>query len=423
MRVLIWFRNDLRVSDNEMLYRAEQEGAEVIPFYCFDSIYDVDLSIGLPKTGRFRRRFLAEALMELRAKLTGLGAGLIFRSGDTASEIRRILESSPVDEIWFSASATSEEVAIEQSVEKIGVRMRRFSVENLLQEFDLPFAINDIPWLFTEFRKQVEKDLQIRSVWPAPWRLRVVNGLIKGEIRLENDLTELPASVAHDFNYAGGESQAWRRLQTYIWSQDRLKEYKETRNGMLGADYSSRFSLALAHGCLSPVQIYHQVKEYEQKRVANQSTYWLIFELLWRDFFRHTARAEGGLFFHVHKNQEFPWTDDHEAWRMGQTGADLVDACMNELRTTGFLGNRGRQIVASYLVNDLKAHWYPGAQYFESVLIDYDVTSNYGNWTYIAGVGHDPRKDRYFNLEKQAERYDPDGRYRAYWLDSKNTGG
>jgi deoxyribodipyrimidine photo-lyase len=112
-------------------------------------------------------------------------------------------------------------------------------------------------------------------------------------------------------------------------------------------------------------------------------------------------------------------TDNYELlhrWINGETGSEFVDANMNELRLTGFMSNRGRQITASYLVNDLKVKWLMGAAYFESLLIDYDVCSNYGNWAYIAGVGNDPRQDRYFNIDKQAATYDADGAYRRLWL-------
>jgi deoxyribodipyrimidine photo-lyase len=103
-------------------------------------------------------------------------------------------------------------------------------------------------------------------------------------------------------------------------------------------------------------------------------------------------------------------------WVNGQTGVAFVDANMNELRLTGFMSNRGRQVTASYLVHDMKVNWLAGAAYFESALIDYDVCSNYGNWAYVAGVGADPRPDRYFNTEKQAATYDADARYRNLWL-------
>ncbi|KAL0330095.1 UNVERIFIED_CONTAM: Cryptochrome DASH, chloroplastic/mitochondrial, partial [Sesamum radiatum] len=113
------------------------------------------------------------------------------------------------------------------------------------------------------------------------------------------------------------------------------------------------------------------------------------------------------------------WSQDQalfDAWRDGHTGYPLIDANMKELMTTCFMSNRGRQIVCSFLVRDMGIDWRMGAEWFETCLLDYDPCSNYGNWTYGAGVGNDPREDRYFSIPKQAQNYDPDGEFVAYWL-------
>jgi deoxyribodipyrimidine photo-lyase len=223
-------------------------------------------------------------------------------------------------------------------------------------------------------------------------------------------------------NFKGGETEALVRLKTYFWEGDHLKTYKETRNGLLGADYSSKFSAWLALGCISPRYIYEEVKRYETERIANDSTYWLVFELLWRDYFRFVALKFGTRLFKVTgiKNDfQKKWKRDKvlfQKWVNGQTGVPLIDANMIELQQTGFMSNRGRQNVASYLTKDLGIDWTWGAAYFESLLLDYDVCSNWGNWNYVAGVGNDPREDRYFNIAKQANTYDPKGDYVRQWL-------
>ena len=200
-----------------------------------------------------------------------------------------------------------------------------------------------------------------------------------------------------------------------------MSVYKETRNGLIGADYSSKFSIWLAHGCISARSIYDQVEQYEREVEKNQSTYWMKFELLWRDFFKYTAMRYGARIFYPSgiKSERRRWNYDPKTvqqWIDGETGDDFVDANMRELKLTGFMSNRGRQNVASYLVHRLKQDWRAGAAWFESMLIDYDVTSNYGNWIYAAGVGNDPR-DRVFNTKRQAEMYDGDGEYRRLWLE------
>jgi deoxyribodipyrimidine photo-lyase len=212
-----------------------------------------------------------------------------------------------------------------------------------------------------------------------------------------------------------------QRLQDYFWKNDRLKVYKETRNGMLGGDYSSKFSPWLAIGCLSPRYIAKEVAKYEEERVANDSTYWLIFELLWRDYFRFIAAKHGNKIFKITGLRELSisWQQDwprFELWRTGKTGYPLIDANMRELAATGFMSNRGRQNVASFLTKNLGIDWRIGAEWFESLLIDYDPCSNWGNWNYTAGVGNDARGFRFFNTIKQAKDYDAKGEYVKHWL-------
>ena len=190
----------------------------------------------------------------------------------------------------------------------------------------------------------------------------------------------------------------------------------------MGGDYSSKFSPWLSQGCLSPKMIYAEIKRYEQERVKNESTYWLFFELLWRDFFRLMGKkyenkifqklgTKGTLSLNLKNDPQLM-----QVWIEGRTGVPFIDANMRELSHTGFMSNRGRQNVASFLVKDLSVNWQMGADYFESLLLDYDPCSNYGNWNYVAGVGSDPRENRYFNILAQAKKYDPKGKYVKLWL-------
>lgn len=174
-------------------------------------------------------------------------------------------------------------------------------------------------------------------------------------------------------------------------------------------------------GCISARTIHYEVKKYEQERLANDSTYWLVFELLWRDYFRFVAAKYGTKIFRRQgiRKKEIKWQHDlikFETWRTGNTGVAFVDANMKELLLTGFMSNRGRQNVASFLTKDLGIDWRWGAAWFESQLIDYDVCSNWLNWVYVAGVGNDPREDRYFNIESQTRKYDPENQYSRIWL-------
>ena len=191
---------------------------------------------------------------------------------------------------------------------------------------------------------------------------------------------------------------------------------------MIGGDYSSKFSAYLGQGCLSPKMIYHELKKYEAVRGDNRSTYWLFFELLWRDYFRLIGKKHEELIFKIGGLTGKPdkkWQSDERLfgiWKEGKTGIPFIDANMRELNATGFMSNRGRQNVASFLIKDLNINWIMGAEWFESQLVDYDPCSNYVNWMYIAGVGNDPREDRYFNIMSQATRYDAKGDYVKLWL-------
>ena len=220
--------------------------------------------------------------------------------------------------------------------------------------------------------------------------------------------------------FKGGESEALQRLNHYFFETQCLSTYKETRNGMVGADYSSKFSPWLALGCISPRFIYAEIKKYEKQFGANDSTYWLVFELIWRDYFKYISLKHGNKIFQLPGilEKEYDWhqnTKKLNQWTNGNTPEHFVNANMIELQKTGWMSNRGRQNVASYWAKEQEQDWRIGAAYFESMLIDYDVHSNYGNWMYNAGVGNDPR-DRKFNIKRQAEMYDADGKFQKMWL-------
>ena len=196
---------------------------------------------------------------------------------------------------------------------------------------------------------------------------------------------------------------------------------------MVGPNYSSKFSPWLSAGCLSPRLVHAEVRRYEGERVASKETYWMIFELTVRDYFRFYASTHGSKIFKLwgpkgqtsRKPGSKPWTQDlelFERWRLGTTGNLMIDANMRELLLTGWMSNRGRQIVASYLTRDLNLDWRLGAMWFESILLDHDVCANWGNWTYGAGVGADPREDRYFSIPRQTHVYDPEHEFIRLWM-------
>jgi deoxyribodipyrimidine photo-lyase len=429
-KIIVWFRNDLRLHDHEALWKASQRQAEVICVYVYDPRCFRELPIGFKKTGALRAQFLVESVANLRENLQRLGSDLVIRTGRPEDILPDLAEQWGVSSIYTSEEATYEEtqvdIAMQNRLRNLGIEMNFFWMTTLFHLDELPFEINKLPDVFTEFRKRCEKFCKIRPIFPVPTSLRPLpEDCHPGKNPTLSDLgySEKPTSDSRGvMHFGGGESAALAHLNQYFWKKDLLKTYKETRNEMLGPDFSSKFSPWLALGCLSPRYIYEEVKRYETERVSNESTYWLIFELIWRDYFRFVAMKFGNKLFFlegIKYDLQLTWKSHQptfEKWRTGQTGIPLVDANMQELLKTGFMSNRGRQNVASFLAKDLKINWTWGAAWFESQLLDYDVCSNWGNWNYVAGVGNDPRENRYFNMYSQATRYDQEGRYVKHWL-------
>lgn len=436
-RAIVWFRNDLRIHDNEALTEALRMADEVIPVYIFDErVFLEHTRFGFRKTGLFRAKFIIESVKNLRSNLQELGSDLVVRLGQPEEILFHLANQTQSSWVFCNRERTSEEVAVQDALEQklwsTGREIWYCRGKMLFYTADLPFPVTHTPDIFTQFRKEVERYTPIRE----PLKTPAASDFKPLTIHLENgsvpELEDLQhETFAHDaraaLHFHGGETYGLERLRYYLWETNSVKTYKETRNGLLGGDFSSKFSPWLAQGCLSPKQIYQELKRYEAERGANDSTYWLFFELLWRDFFRLMAKKHGNRIFLKGgiKGEVNPqWSDNKKAlqrWISGQTGQPFIDANMRELAATGFMSNRGRQNVASYLVNDLKVNWQMGAEYFESLLLDYDPASNWGNWNYVAGVGNDPRENRYFNPKTQAERYDPHGQYVHYWLPERAT--
>ncbi|WP_337043272.1 DASH family cryptochrome [Emticicia sp. 17c] len=426
--IIFWFRNDLRLHDNEAFVQAANAG-NVIPVYIFDERYFEKNFLGFKRTGEFRTKFLLEAVEDLRNSLRARGSDLVIRVGKSEDILAKMAEDCQAAALYASKEVTQDETTIEALLSK-KLKPNNIDIDliwaaTLFHARDLPFQINFLPPVFTDFRKKIEQTLKVRKTFETPDKLPPIGNIDTGNLPTFADLgfdsTPVfdPRSV---LDFKGGETEGLKHLNEYIWQKDLLKTYKETRNGLIGADYSSKLSPWLSLGCLSPRTIYEEVKRYESEVIANDSTYWLIFELLWRDYFHFTALKSGTRMFKasgIKNDLNKQWLRDRtifEKWVKGETGVPFVDANMREIALTGFMSNRGRQNVASYLAHDLGIDWTWGAAYFESILIDYDVCNNWGNWNYVAGVGNDPRENRVFNIERQASIYDPEQAYINLWL-------
>ncbi|OAV99518.1 hypothetical protein PTTG_08408 [Puccinia triticina 1-1 BBBD Race 1] len=454
---------------------------------------------GFWRTGCHRLNFLCQSVYELKHQLQKRGSDLLVRFGVVEATTIKIIEELQrngftVDHVYMAKEAAFEEVGTEKRLAGLLAKLAHkvpltlFHSRSLVHPDDLPFTINKTPDVYTPFRSRVESlpaAKLCRPLLPLPEKLvpfpslpdsilkapaeRGYSGsLCEGEGMeavfrklaapllaspnipqpdSQQDHAEYTPDPRSAFPYQGGESEALRRLDDYFFKGDQppVRTYKTTRNGLLGHAYSTKFSPFLALGCISPRKIIHSLWDHEAKLGSNKDTYWVLFEILWRDYFIFISQKFGRTLFLL-KGFEGrmdpkgaaqklsywkPFRDEKMkqgskgqaavnrsalAWLKGTTGVPFIDANMIELRESGFMSNRGRQNVASFLAKDLELDWRIGAEWFESELLDYDPCSNYGNWQYVAGVGNDPRTSRQFNPIKQAKDYDAQGEYVKHWI-------
>lgn len=395
--VIYWFRNDLRLTDNPAFthayHPARQSAANLHAVYVHDPKQSVETRWGFKRMGKHRKAFLAQRLQDLASQLKAIGCELVQLHGSPKVALLAFSKSIKTTHIYCEDIAAPEEQAEVDSLKAAGLEVQTLWQSSLLEPVDLPFDVQQLPAVFTAFRNKVEK----QGLKPRERLLQTAN---------------VP------------ESEAEKYLRHYF-SGDFASTYKLTRNQLMdttvGQPFSTKFSPWLACGALSASMIFAELKRFEVERGANDSTYWIWFELLWRDYFRFLHLQHGRKLYSEqglgdtylpklkHNKQGF------SRWCEGKTDEPLVDAGMRELAATGWLSNRMRQVVASYLIHDLGGDWRAGAAWFEAQLIDYDVYSNQGNWLYIAGRGTDPRGGRRFNPEKQALEHDAEGEYRANW--------
>ncbi|NEN22075.1 DASH family cryptochrome [Cryomorpha ignava] len=424
-RAIVLFRNDLRFEDHEPMRKAAENFNEIIPVYIFDREWLKGEAFSSNRLGYHRLKFILEALSDLNQSFVNAGGKLHVLIGKPLDELLKIIDDYHPSSIYLHKEIGPEEIKFEESLEHnlpVEVKIIYSWNQTLVHINDLPFKLNDLPHVFTDFRKIIEKQWYVRDVIKTPEDIVLCEGL-NGEIPTLAQLgfEEVPQSEFTTFTFEGGESAGSKRIENYLWESHHILDYKQTRNQLLGENYSSKFSPYLAQGCVSPRKIYCEIKKFENEIEANDATYWLIFELLWRDFFKFVAFKYGKKLFakagtNERKPDVKPDTAKAEAWKQGKTGIPFIDANMRELNETGFMSNRGRQNVAGFFVDDLKQDWREGAAYFEQRLIDYDMASNWGNWAYLAGVGNDPRPNRHFNVISQAKRYDPIGEFVKRWL-------
>jgi deoxyribodipyrimidine photo-lyase len=404
MTSILWLRRDLRLHDLPALRAALEGGDGVVPFFCFDD----RLLHGRHASGA-RTQFLLESLADLGASLRVRGSGLVIRHGEPVGELMALAREVGADSVHASVDAgplaRSRDQSAARALEEIGLPLRGhpglFVVDDLtaLRTGEAkPYSV------FTPFHRTWLGQHR-REVHAAPRKLPPLPAdLYPGKLpRLQDLGLEQPLSDP----MPGGEEAGRAAMARFL--RQRLESYESGRND-LGHEQVSRLSPYLHLGCISP-------RELESRLDDAAGDYRR--QLCWRDFYAHVlrhspdnSRAE----FQRRYRDRIAWTDDREAfdaWREGQTGFPLVDAAMRQLATEGWMHNRARLVVGSFLTKDLGIDWRWGERHFMSLLLDGDEASNNGNWQWIASVGVDPQPvfKRIFNPARQQERFDPDGRY------------
>lgn len=421
---LFWFQHDLRLDDNEGLIKLANQVSELTCVYVVDPRWFKPAHHQSRHMGAFRWHFLKESLAQLEYSLATLGQSLAVIMGCPVTTLNDLLNQNK-----FTHFARNAHAGVYENQQWRRVQEQHPDTEflegaaNLLFNApQLPFAIEHLPAHFTPFRKQVEQ-LPINAPLPSPLRLPPPK-VIKAEGLEALSIAELIEDKTNESiaspGFTGGAIEGQKQLQYFIFDHELIIEYKERRNGLILWDDSSKLSPWLALGCLSVKQVYASIKRFEEHRLSNESTYWLYFELLWREYFHwNLVKHQHELFRFSGMRQVSPntsfWPERFAKWREGNTPYAIVNACMKQLNATGYMSNRGRQIVASCLVNELQLDWRFGAAYFEQQLVDFDVAVNWGNWQYLAGVGADPRGQRHFDLEKQRRLYDSNNQYIEFW--------
>ena len=383
MKALYWLRTDLRVLDNETLAECLKKNQETIFVFAQTK--------SLKRAGKIRKKFVEDCFDLFKSELEEKGFTVIKTELFIIDFISTHFQIHPFDSLYFTQEYAwderQEEILVQKFCQENDIAVHHFDQGTLIAQRDLPFGLGQMPFVFTDFRKKIESQLKIKALVDAPFTPK--------------------------------ENKGGSRLNHYLWKTHAIENYKETRNGMIRFDDSSKLSPWLNIGNISPRTIYYELKKYEAEVCENESTYWLFFELLWRDYFKFFSLKFGqkifltsGLNPGVSPNQKS--LETFHSWCEGKTPDAFINANMNEINLTGWMSNRGRQNVASYLIHDLGLDWTWGAAYFEEKLFDYDPYLNWGNWLYLSGRGSDPRA-RKFNTVKQAGTYDPLGEYQQLW--------
>ncbi|WP_405982030.1 cryptochrome/photolyase family protein [Streptomyces sp. NBC_00158] len=407
---VVLYTSDLRLHDHPPLRAALSSCDRIVPLFVRDRAIG-DSGFAAPN----RLAFLADCLADLDAGLRERGGRLVLRSGDAVAEVCALVQEADADEVHMAAGvsgyAQTREERLREALEAQG---RRLYTHDTVVTAVAPGAVlpagsgADHFAVFTPYLRRWT-ELPQRTVVAAPRRVRVPEEIGSEELPRREDVTGTSPGLAR-----GGEREA-RRLLTN-WLRSGITHYEDVHDD-LAADATSRLSPHLHFGTLSPAEA---VQRSAAAGGAGAEAF--VRQLCWRDFHHQVLAARPAAASEDYRTRHDHWRtgpaaeEEVQAWKDGRTGYPVVDAAMRQLRHEGWIHNRGRLLVASFLAKTLYADWRTGARHFLDLLVDGDVANNQLNWQWVAGTGTDTRPNRVLNPVRQGIKYDPEGRYVHRWV-------
>lgn len=415
---LVLFRGDLRVTDNPALSAAIDSGCPIVAAYIHDA--------NAPHApGGAARYWLHHALAALDARLRDYGGGLILRHGETNAELDRLIAETGAGSVFwgrrYAPAHVDADTQLKARLTQTGLAVHSHPGRYLFEPWAVRTKTGTPFRVFSPYWRAALALGPVPGALPAPRTIRFADAPPPLPLRALDLLPENP-------NWAAGFDPLWKPGEA--GAQEQLTRFLETgaQGYGNGRDYPaqphvSRLSPYLQSGDISPRQIWHAIAAAEAAgQMPERDATKYRAELGWREFsaqllFENPTLPDAPL---VEKFRDFPWRDDPAAllaWQKGQTGYPLVDAGMRELWQTGYMHNRVRMVVASFLIKHLRLDWRHGLRWFEDTLVDADAASNAASWQWVAGCGADAAPFfRIFNPTTQAEKFDPEGRYIRQWV-------
>ncbi|EOR93270.1 Deoxyribodipyrimidine photolyase, single-strand-specific [Arcticibacter svalbardensis MN12-7] len=413
--ILIWFRNDLRMHDNEVLIEAVNRAGKILPVYCFDPRYFTETSYGTKRSGYFRTKFLLESVESLREAFRERGGNLIIRIGKPEDVLPELCKQYGISEVYHHREVASEETEISAHVEdalwKMKINLKHFIGHTMFHKQDLPFPIKSIPNDFLVFKKKIERESIVRQGYESPDKLEMPLDVDWGPLPLMEEFGITPAKdIESDLLYTGGEKKALEIM-------NQLVEMPFSDFGILNPNKCNSAVLSpwLSLGCLSPRLVYWKVKEKLPPK--SDLSIKIIIELQWRDFNRFMLKKHGPVLEMSSKKLKPAEKLKFINWKEGHTGELFVDACMQQLNATGFINNICKSFVSAYLIKKLKVQWLAGSAYFEEKAIDFSPAIDWGNWAIACDV---IAYEKFANPAKEEVMEDQHIKNRLIYLEQHN---